>query len=176
MCIRDRECAFPTKACVVPVGWNLPIVRSILPSLLGKAADDLGTNRATVMVVSELPYIKPMLSDCGRVSVPDYVQKVVWIMGEAFEHILQAAAQRQLALFSSQSPFSIQKRHPYGENLNSDTPGGSKKASYIVEILRDSMIQQIKKASGINRMSRITGQVQSVVGLVVRCVDGLVGG
>ena len=70
-------------------------MRSILPSLLGKAADELGTNRAVMMVVSELPYIKPMLSDCGRVSVPDYVQKVVWVMGEAFERILQAASGRR---------------------------------------------------------------------------------
>jgi len=69
-------------------------VRSVLPILLGKAADDLGTNRVVTMVVSEVSYVKAMLSDCGRVSVPDYVQKVVWVMGEAFQHILQAAAGR----------------------------------------------------------------------------------
>jgi len=69
-------------------------VRSALPSLLRNTVAVLGTNKATAMVVSELPYVKPMLGDCGRVSVPDYVQKDLWVMGEAFEHILQATAGR----------------------------------------------------------------------------------
>ena len=61
------------------------------------------------MVMSEFPYVKAVLGDCGRVSVPDYVQKVVWVMGEAFQRILQAAAGRTIRSFQAQNVCFISK-------------------------------------------------------------------
>ena len=78
------------------------------------------------MVMSEFPYVKAVLGDCGRVSVPDYVQKVVWVMGEAFQRILQAAAGRTIRSFQAKMYVLSQKHHPCTGKLNSEMPGDSK--------------------------------------------------